>query len=365
MGNEVCSCSQDSCAARYAAEAGQAPEYPWQDESTEKHGYAAQRGEVYQEMSAAAAPAARTAGNNRKGTGIVHKNTVPAVEDDEDDEQKNGQAARPAPLESPSGPLGPSGFGGHPPASPASSSSSPNCRSPASMRQSWQDLDADGNYNLGFNYRQGDRFGLQLVEIKDRAAPSSSVGLLVVAHVELSGPFAYTSKNSPGLFPGDLITKANGSRGTADTLRDIVNQITTAGGQLDLVVQSRPAAFDVQLKREGPNHKKLGLSVAIDKADTIARMRVLQVRDEGLIPKWNETNGLLRICRDDWITQVNGVTGNAKDMYNALLASSEGQELEFRVETPSRDAPRKEPETGSPMRTPQGSPQSSPNHRTS
>merc|ERR1711959_480287 len=60
------------------------------------------------------------------------------------------------------------------------SPNSPYLRPLANQRQSWADLDNKGNYNLHFHFRQGDRFGVQLVEIHD----PSPHGLLVVAHVE-------------------------------------------------------------------------------------------------------------------------------------------------------------------------------------
>merc|ERR1712070_1025894 len=85
----------------------------------------------------------------------------------------------------------------------------PEVRSPNSpdspclrpLRQSWNDLDSKGNYHLHFNFRQGDRFGVQLLDVHD---PPPN-GLLVVAHVEPLGSFAFTSMHSPGLFAGDII----------------------------------------------------------------------------------------------------------------------------------------------------------------
>merc|ERR1712192_23546 len=91
-----------------------------------------------------------------------------------------------------------------------------------------------------------------------------------------------------------------------------------------------------------------GLSVAIDRADTIPRMRVRTVRDEGLIPLWNDRNGTMRICSGDWITQVNGVTKTAEEMYAMIQATPEGGNLQLRIETPSRDAPRPDLDIPSP-----------------
>lgn len=237
-----------------------------------------------------------------------------------------------------------------------SPASSPNTFSPAvydNRRQSWQDLDADGNYHLHFNLPPGDRLGLQLVEMR---GPQPS-GVLAVSSVESTGPFAYTSRQSPGLFSGDIILKVNRKRGGAAGLRDVLNQAVSAGGEVALLVQARPAAFDVLIKRSGPNWKKLGLSVAIDRADQIPRMRVRTVRNEGLVPKWNEMNGTLRICQGDWITQVNGVGKSADVMFKMIQANTEGEELELRIETPSRDVPRQELEQiASPMATPMATP---------
>jgi len=228
---------------------------------------------------------------------------------------------------------------------------------PAPARQSWQDLDADGNYHLTFNLRPGDRIGLQLVETRDPRP-----GLLTVSSVESTGPFAYTSRESPGLFSGDVIMKVNKRRGAATSLRDLLNQAASSGGELLLMVQARPAAFDVSLKREGPNCKKLGLSIQIDREDQIPRMRVRTVRTEGLIPKWNEMNGATRICQGDWITQVNGVGKSADLMFKMMQVSNEGEALELQIETPSRDLPRQDLE---PIASPMASPMPSPRQRES
>jgi hypothetical protein len=197
---------------------------------------------------------------------------------------------------------------------------------------------------LHFVFKPGERFGVQLVD----CANPPPLGLLAVAHVEPLGTFASTTKFSPGLFAGDTILSANRRTGTAAVLRDVMNQAHANGGELFLVAQPRPAAFDVVMKRGGPNWRKLGLSVAIDRADSIPRMRVRTVRDEGLIPQWNETNGAMRICAGDWITQVNGTIKAAEEMYAMIQNTPEGGNLELRVETPSRDTPRQDLEIPSP-----------------
>lgn len=300
--DKACSCScEDACAAKYGDNAGGQmvvpPDYMWQEEVCR-----------FEETSS----------NHIHGN---YNQQAPALDSRHSDR---------SPLPS-----------------PGRSSGSPP-RSPGNQRQSWQDLDADGNYHLHFMFRPSDRFGLQLVEFHNPPPD----GLLVVAQVEQSGSFASTAKHSPGLFAGDVIMQVNRRNGTAAALRDTVNQVATNGGELSLVVQSRPAAFDVYMKRDGPNWKKLGLSVAIDRADSIPRMRVRTVRNEGLIPKWNETHGSLRICTGDWITQVNGIIKSAEEMFAMVQATKEGHELELRIETPARDGPREEMNIASPRSSP-------------
>lgn len=314
---KACSCSCDPFGSSHPRHgevyggSGLPPESPWRDEMLQyeapTYNPSYQRKDPGPPPGPPTAPAGRTHGSRNREV----------FSESPDDSPK--RRAIPPPLDSP--------------------------RSPRNEdRQSWQDLDADGNYHLHFFVKRGDRFGLQLIETSDPAP----MGLLVVAYVELSGTFAFTSKRSPGLFAGDMIMQVNRQQGSAASMRDVVNQVATNGGQLFLVVQSRPAAFDVCMKREGPNWKKLGLSVAIDKHDSIPRMRVRTIRTEGLIPQWNERHGSMRICAGDWITQVNGITKNAEQMYAMIQASREGQDLELRVETPSRDAPRQELEILSP-----------------
>jgi len=229
----------------------------------------------------------------------------------------------------------------------------PAASSSASLRQSCRDVDGDGNYHLHFMYQPGlvdldgkaisTCFGLQLMDAKLETDVS---GLLVVSHVEPSGSFAYTSKHSPGLYAGDTILQVNGTKGSAETLRGIVNQIATNGGQLDLIVRPRPEQFDVVLQRKGP--KKVGVSASMDRADPIPRMRVRTIRHEGLVQEWNTANPALWVCRGDWITQVNGVTKTPEEMYAMILSSTQGQELKFRIEPPARDAPRQEMEVLTP-----------------
>jgi len=196
-----CSC-EDACAGKYGEGyvGGKVPEYPWQEEVCQ-----------FEESSGGmqnlkdmvwSSPAERTWANHREDS-----------------------------------PASPNHFSPGPATNP---------------RQSWQDLDADGNYHLQFNLHPGSRSGLQLVESRD---PQPS-GLLVVSSVEPTGPFAYTSRQSSGLFAGDVIMKVNRRRGAANSLRDLLNQAVSQGGELALVVQARPAAFDVFVKRDGPNWKK-------------------------------------------------------------------------------------------------------------
>lgn len=292
--NTVCSCNcEDGYTAKYGDVYGggtRAPEYSWQEEVCQLEG--AQW--APREKGAPSAPSPKRGSRNREFVVPPH---------------------------------------------PASSTQRSAPSSPSKERRpSWRDLGSDGNYYLRFRFNSGSKFGLQLTETRD----PQPFGSLVVASVDPLGVFADNVDNGPGLFAGDIIQQVNQVRGTAASLRDVLNQIATSSGDIDTVVQPRPATFDVFLKREGPNWKKLGLSVAIDRADTAPRMRVRTVRNEGLVPKWNETHGSMRVCVGDWITQVNGITKSAEEMYAMIQASSEGQILELRVETPSRDTPRQE-----------------------
>lgn len=210
--------------------------------------------------------------------------------------------------------------------------------SPSPFRPPIQDLQKDGTYLLHFSYHPGDRFGLDLVEIRDE----SDEGFLVVSRVDPLGAFSYTSDCTPGLFPGDVIVEANELRGAASWLRDVVNQVALAGGILDVIAQPRPAIFEVTIRRDGPLWKKLGLSVAIDREDKHAHMRVRSVREEGLVAQWNEANGGKRVCTGDWIIEVNGVRRSAEEMFKLISTSTEGEMLSMKVQIPSRETPRQE-----------------------
>lgn len=223
-----------------------------------------------------------------------------------------------------------------PPVAPATSAVAalPMTTSPPSFATSPDLMPPGDSHRLQFDFKLGSRVGVQMIMVPDPQRSAS----LVIAHVEPNGAFTYTADGGPGLFAGDAIVEVNGYEGGPSELKSLLAEAVLTSGLIDVVAQPRPAEFDVTLKQTGPLKLKLGVSVAIDKNDKTS-MRVRIVRSEGLVPSWNQKNGLRRICKGDWITQVNGISGNAEAMHAEIQAqaSSENASLVFRIKTPPRE----------------------------
>lgn len=195
---------------------------------------------------------------------------------------------------------------------------------------------------LSFHLAVGVDLGMELAEAQ---GPSGS--LLVVADITPQSPLACVAQGFLPVVAGDVImngatckdTRAqgfppvvNGHRASAANLRAAMEQVAATGGQLRLDVLPRPAHFEVRLQRvEG---SKLGLLVAMDRADP-DRIAVRAVRAEGDVPDWNALNACLRVVAGDWITQVNGRSRGAQEMYSDFTAS-DGAELRIRIMTTPR-----------------------------
>lgn len=186
---------------------------------------------------------------------------------------------------------------------------------------------------------RGDSLPLHFKVPKDALfglAVANVTKLIVVVNVDPEGLFVYTAKGTPGLFPGDVIQSVNGIEDPVG-IRKALSQIATNGGNIDILLHTRPSIFDVTLHREGSVWNRLGISVKLDQAAKPPKMIVQHVRSEGLIPAWNEAHGAFRVCRCDCITAVNGVRKSVEEMQEALQAGKIGDILGLRIETPFRE----------------------------
>jgi hypothetical protein len=187
----------------------------------------------------------------------------------------------------------------------------------------------DNERILSFRLHPEEPFGLQLAETTSGTGLAS---LLVVANVEARSSFARTADGRLGVAAGDVIVEADGRRGTAADVRDVLQQALSSGMQRDisLVVRPRPPAFDVEIRRHGRHWETMGITVVIDKTNPGCAL-VQSVRDKGLVPDWNRSHGSLRICAGDLITEVNELHGDATAMVKEIQGGQRGSLLRLRV----------------------------------
>jgi len=141
-------------------------------------------------------------------------------------------------------------------------------------------------------------------------------------------PLAMTVQGNPGVVPGDTIAIPGGS---LSNLRMIFMQ----GGRVTLLITTRPEFLDIHLLCEGDYWHYLGIQVAFDKRHA-DRLRIQAVHDHGLVPIWNQKNLTKNVRAGDWITHVNGVAGNAKEMAEAMRGASPGDTITICVKTRAR-----------------------------
>jgi len=204
-------------------------------------------------------------------------------------------------------------------------------REPTSFQQGkkgWRGIDEE-RY-LSFRVHPSDCIGLEVVSTTSGTMNNTS--LLVVATVEDESAFTKTVGGHPGIRPGDVIVEVNGRRGTAAVLEEVLQQAAAASrnhfhGHITIVARPRPASFDVEMIREGPHWKTLGITVMIDKTNPRCAL-VQSVGSDGLVPDWNRTRGSLRICAGDLI---NALDDDVEAMCNEVREGSKGSVLRFRV----------------------------------
>lgn len=193
---------------------------------------------------------------------------------------------------------------------------------------------------LCFTLQPSDRFGMVLEETSE-PVPS---GLLAVSGLDDWSAFAPKAAGGPAIKIGDVILEVNGKRGTSSEMREALVRAFSANDDqsriINLVVRSRPPAFNLELWRATGKQRKrrLGFVVCAAKSHPTC-LKVQGVLEKGLVPSWNATHGSLRICRGDFITHVNGVSQDVEAMSKEMEESSRiGSALRVRVVTPEGEA---------------------------
>mmetsp|Transcript_22440 Transcript_22440/g.34860 ORF Transcript_22440/g.34860 Transcript_22440/m.34860 type:complete len:428 (+) Transcript_22440:72-1355(+) len=188
---------------------------------------------------------------------------------------------------------------------------------------------------LQFQFEACDRTGVQLWT----CSLANSSDRLVVTGVHSKSPFARTSSGGSGLVIGDIVLEVDGIAGNVSEMRQRFSKVAETGFLFEVVVQPRPLSFCVCLERTGAVWDKLGVVVGTDRTKKIPGcLRILFIKDDGLLAEWNKRHAPLKVCSGDWLTQVNGVSGNNKAGMQAALKPSDSQEIIWlTIATPARD----------------------------
>merc|ERR1719498_622981 len=127
-------------------------------------------------------------------------------------------------------------------------------------------------------------------------------------------PLAITCSGHPGVLPGDTIQQISDPK--HGIIGDTIQQLELAlckGGEVDLLIATRPPQFDVDIFCGDNFSRALALLVTIERQHG-DRIKVQSVRDRGLLRAWNEENPHCQVMPGDWITHVNGEAKSAREL---------------------------------------------------
>jgi len=140
--------------------------------------------------------------------------------------------------------------------------------------------------------------------------------MVLVAAVLSSGPIQrWNVQNSNFVMAtGDRIMEVNGVTGDSSA---ILTALTIAGQDLEVLCR-RPKSFYIQIAKNG-NDLGLCLQATRTRHNTL---KVVKMRDNGIIPKWNKENSARKVRLGDRIVCVNDVGGDPKQMLDILRRSN-------------------------------------------
>jgi hypothetical protein len=169
-----------------------------------------------------------------------------------------------------------------------------------------------------------------------RAQPDGSAVV-----VGISSPFSETHDGHTGVLPGDTIQQVI-TDGRDDARLDVLQRLSAAlhrGGRVILLVATRPLNFDVDLRCDGEDWFKLGVTVTIERLHQ-DRIKIQAVNDVGLVPEWNRRNPLCQVMPGDWITHVNQEgKNNAQEMANRIFDCHKDETIWLGIQTRPRVKP--------------------------
>jgi membrane-associated protease RseP (regulator of RpoE activity) len=158
--------------------------------------------------------------------------------------------------------------------------------------------------------------------------------MLVVVKMDSDSSFARDAGGKPGIQEGDAIVEVNGRRGTAEEVRNSLQQAVISSGSKNITinVQRRPSVLHVKLTSGNTSPQKLGVAVVIDKQNPDCLL-VQSIRQEGMVPSWNASHPNLRVCPGDLIAEVNGISRDSAAMCKAIQTLGDRCELHLRLLT--------------------------------
>lgn len=153
--------------------------------------------------------------------------------------------------------------------------------------------------------------------------------VLVVKNISKSCCFSRSSNPGIGLGTGDVITEVYGVEKQATDMQEALQNARYRFENIRVYVKRRPAAFSVDIPRQGPEADSLGLIVSPDKVPNA--LWVAELKGAGLIPGWNRYNAYRMILHGDTIVEVNGISGNSEVMIEAIRNDEDGM-LHLKIE---------------------------------
>jgi len=94
---------------------------------------------------------------------------------------------------------------------------------------------------------------------------------------------------------------------------------------------NRRAPFFVEILREGPQWRHVGLTVAVDPDPNIPAVLIEEVLDPSLVSEWNHRYPTFAIRINDVIRGVNYKHGNAEAMVQELADARKGWPLKLHI----------------------------------
>lgn len=183
----------------------------------------------------------------------------------------------------------------------------------------------DNTRELSFDLQPGE-FEYSPEQMADIAMLEDDGDVIVTG---ILAPLASTRHGQRGICPGDTIRQVlHCDHCLAEDTRSQLEDAILLGGRLRLLVTSRPNRFAIEStwwrfkvpdESQDTSSSALGICATIER-ELGDRIKVQAVHPVGLIADWNAKNPKCQVMPGDWITSVNGKSGNAQEMTAEVAA---------------------------------------------